>query len=325
MPLFDWLFHRKKVPAQKDARWESVRAEPLGVTSSRRIDEDERIQTPKGAELTYLDSRALKFWNGKRTDHKVPPYYEESAFGRNAGPALERLLAGGYLQVSALEGNISLKTVPELKEILSAHKLKVSGKKSDLVRRLMDSLPEQELKRLFPVGVYIITEKGERARKPYSIVERSDEHGLGFSYYRLLQEREKAAPQDSDDVILTRLLTEEIQDCYKSGNRAGFQIAVTKAGRFMDEIGETECAFECYILGFFVYAMDIKEHPVLNRGGQSCYLASLVEHCGRNEGCSLEQVVAKIRAVLKESQPFGLAVPANINFAISLFKKSLSV
>lgn len=325
MSFFARLFSKKKTGAQEGSAQTSVFTKLPDMISTSSVDEDERIKTPKGAELSYLDSRALRFWNGKRTDYKVPPYYGESAFGRNVGPALKRMLEGGYLQVSTLEGNISLKTVPELKEILSAHKLKVSGKKSDLICRLMGSLPEHELKELFPIGVYTITEKGAKALKPYSIIERSDEHGLGFSYYRLLQERERSSAQDSDEVILTRLLTKEIQNCYKNRDRARFQTAVMKTGRFMNEVGESERAFECYILGFFVYAMDVKEYPALNRGGQSYHIASLVEHCGRNEGYSLNQVIAKIRMVLKENHPFGLATPTNINFTISLFKKSLAL
>jgi len=325
LSFLDRFFPKKKAGPQKTAIQETMLAEIPNMISHNSIDEDEQIKTPKGAELSYLDARALKFWGGKRTDYKVPPYYEDSAFGRNVGPALNRLLRGGYLETSGLEGNISLKTVPELKEILSAHKLKVSGKKSELVCRLLNSLPEQGLRELFPTGVYIITEKGNRALESYSIIECNDNHRLGFSYYRLLQEREKASPQDSNEVILTRLLSKEIQDCYKNRNRARFQTAITKTGRFMSEIGEAERAFECYVLGFFIYAMDIRKCPDLNRSVESYYLASLIESCGRNGGYSLEQVIEKMKKVLKENQPFGLATPLNIKFAISMFKKSLAL
>ena len=149
MSFFDRFFPKKRTAPLEKAVQEAMLAEIPRMISHNSVDEDEQIKTPAGAELSYLDSRALGFWNGKRTDFKVPPYYENSAFGRNVGPALDRLLQGGYLEVSDLEGNISLRTVPELKEILSAHKLKVSGKKSELVSRLMDSLPEQKLRELF--------------------------------------------------------------------------------------------------------------------------------------------------------------------------------
>lgn len=294
------------------------------TVEAHRIDPDENVQTPKGAEISYLDAEALNFWDGRRTDFEIPNYYSDSAFGRNVGPALKRLIKGGYLRLSDIEKSINLKTVPELKAILAEHELKISGKKSELVYRLTSNLSGQELDALFPVGVYEVTEKGRAALKPYSIIVANDRHSLGFSYYRLLKERGKN-PQDSDEDILIRLISQEIQDCYKRNDRAQYQVTITKAARFMNEIGETGRALECYVLGFFIYAMEIKAHPNWNRGGQSYYLASLLEQCGKNEGYSLNQLIEKFKIVLKANHPFGLTTPTNINFSISLFKKSLSV
>ena len=51
-------------------------------------------------------------------------------------PALHRLLDGGYLEISDIETNISLKTIPDLKAILEEHELKATGKKGELVQRI---------------------------------------------------------------------------------------------------------------------------------------------------------------------------------------------
>ncbi len=150
------------------------------------------------------------------------PNYYKNAFGRNVEPALNRLLKGGYLNTSVLEDNISLKTVPELKAILAEHKLKASGKKAELGYRLLDNLPEYELRELFPVGVYRITEKGREALKPYSIIFKNNTHSLGFSYYRLLKEREKY-PDKTDEAILTRMLSDDLQKCYQTGDQSRAQ------------------------------------------------------------------------------------------------------
>lgn len=113
MSFFDLFPFKKKANQREDtsdkpsllakALQEEVSANTSSVVFHRRIDPDENIQAPKGAALTYLDARALEFWGGKRTDYKIPPYYSESAFGRNVGPALTRLLQGKYLQISELE------------------------------------------------------------------------------------------------------------------------------------------------------------------------------------------------------------------------------
>ena len=99
------------------------------TVETRSIDPDENVITPKGAQISYLDARALNIWDGRRTDFEIPSHYSESAFGRNVGPALKRLLHGGYLDIGDIEESINLKKVPELKAILADKELKVSGNK----------------------------------------------------------------------------------------------------------------------------------------------------------------------------------------------------
>lgn len=137
---------------------------------TEHIDPDEGLKTPAWAELSYLDAQALEFWNGKPTDFQIPSYYADTAFGRNVGPARSRLLKGGYLRRGSVQKSIERKTIPELKAILAEKELKLSGKKGELVQRLLNNVPPDELEELFPIGVYEATEKGWRARDQYEIV-----------------------------------------------------------------------------------------------------------------------------------------------------------
>lgn len=310
------------LPFQKTSETDAIQAYAEIPQTIYAIDPDENVQTPKGAEINYLDAQALKFWDGKTTDFIIPQYYSQSAFGRNVGPARERLLSDGYLQLGGMDKNISIKTIPELKIVLSKYELKVSGKKSELVQRLMDNLSEDELSEIFPVGVYAITEKGRTALKPYSIIEVNDAYSLGFSYYKLLQEREKS-PQDSDEDIIIRMLSQEIQDCYRLNDKSNYQLVLIKAAQFMEAVGEVESAFDCRILAFFMWAMDIKEYPQLKSERTSYFQSLHLEECGKNMGYSLGQVIERIEDVLKKNHPFSLTTPQNIAFTISLFKDSL--
>lgn len=294
------------------------------TVETRSVDPDENVATPKGAEISYLDARALEFWDGKRTDYEIPSYYSESAFGRNVGPALKRLLQGGYLKRSSVDKNISLKTIPELKAVLAEHELKTSGKKGELICRLRDNLSEYELLELFPTGVYSMTEKGHTAIKPYTIIHVNDIYSLGFSYYRLLSERENN-PNVSDEDLLVKLLSHETQKCYMSRDISKFQEVVTKSARFLLENGAIQQALDSYILGFFAFEMQVKDYPQMHTRGQSAYLAARIEECGKVEGYTLEQVIERIRTTLEKNHPFGLATRQNINFVISVFKKVLSV
>lgn len=291
---------------------------------TQRIDEEAEYPAFRSSPLNYLDSRALRFWANKRTDFQIPAYYAETAFGRNLAPARERLLSDGYLTLGNMEQRIALKKVPELKAILSDKELKVSGTKKELIYRILEHFDPDALEDLFPVNVYKITEKGESALAPYSIVDANAAHSLGLSYYRLLQAKEEN-PGKTDNEILTQLLSEDIQRCYCEQNRSGYQNAITTTGRFMREIGEVQLSFDCFSLSFFMWTRDIEQLEMTNAGPQSFYLAKNLEEIGRLCGYDLEQLAAAFREAISQNDPFALGTSHNIEHALRIFKESLGV
>lgn len=299
-----------------------ITAQDIVSIHTESVDVDDTVETPEGAKISYLDAKALKFWNKKRTDFEVPPYYSEKAFGRNVVPALHRLLDAGYLELGDMEQRISLKTIPELKAILSDRELKTSGNKKELIHRLLDNIDEEVLEELFPVNVYKITEKGWAALEPYSIIEDNDGHALGISYYRLLKEKAKT-PGEDNNVVLTRILSEDIQQCYKEQNRTNYQFCIDKTARFMREIGEFTSSFECYSLSFFMWTMEIKEHNISSGEGQTFYMAKGIEEAGKLCGYSFNAAVSTFQETIQRVNPFALGSATNINYAVKKLRSAL--
>ena len=288
------------------------------------IDPDDGIETPDNAEISYLDAQALEFWNNKRTDYEIPKYYEESAFGRNVEPALHRLLDGDYLEICGLEKRVSLKTIPELKAVLTDYELKTSGKKGELVQRILNNISPDELEEIFPVGIYQITEKGFNALKPYSILELNRKYSLGLSYYRLLQEKSKH-PDQEDTFIISRLLSEDIQKCYEEDDKSTYQRILSKTAMFYNGNGDSKSALECYCLSFFVWTREIEEYSIQSGNTQSYYMAKEIEDVGKICGMPLSAVIDFFEKVIQSKNPFLLGNDKNINYAISIFKNALSI
>lgn len=288
------------------------------------IDEEANYPRIKGSALSYLDASALRFWNKKTTDFKIPSYYSETAFGRNAEPARERLLADGYLSFGSMEQRIALKTVPELKAILADKELKTSGKKQELVYRIFDNFDPDVLEALFPINVYCITEKGMEALEPYSIIEESESHSLGLSYYRLIQAKE-ANPSKSNHELLAHLLSEDIQQCYKNQDRFGYQDKITTTARFMQEIGEVQLSFECYSLSFFMWTRDLAQLDRSSSVPQSYYLSKSLEKAGQLCGYDISQLKQSFQNVISQNNPFSLGTPDNIQYALRIFDNSLGI
>lgn len=332
MSFFDLFSTKKKGRSQQGISQEErlvakamIKAgEPLVEISHRRIDPDENAPTPQGAPISYLDAQALKYWDKKRTDFKIPDYYSSSAFGRNVGPALSRLLGGGYLQIGDIRKSIALKQVPELKEILLEYELKTSGRKAELVQRLMDNLSLPELEATFPVHVYEVTDKGMHAIEKYSLFFDNEHLGLGFPYYRLLKEQEEN-PDDSNEAIFLRLLSDDINRALKNGEHEQYRIGTQKLAQYLNTIGQPEDAIQCYCLSFFMFwyrnAFDLK----VNNTFAYEYGAKRIDECGKICGYSFDQTLKVFRTSLHTRNPFNLCTKRNIATAEKVLKDALSI
>lgn len=285
---------------------------------------DEAVETPEGAEISYLDAEALQFWNKKRTDFQIPQYYQDTAFGRNVGPALQRLLDGGFLTLGTPEQRVSLKTVPELKAILADKELKTTGKKAELVHRVLDNFDPDELDDIFPVNVYQITDKGWDALEPYSIIEESKQHLLDLPYYRLMNEKQKH-PDEEDKVIIVRMLSEDIQKCYQTQDKFQYGLVMGKMARYLYEVDEPASSFECYALAFFVRSAELSSSGFSGDDEFAHRCALGLDRSGQRCEYGLDEMLSKFTDAVQKNHPFMLNSAENISGAISLLKKILKL
>ncbi len=108
---------------------------------------------------------------------------------------LDSLKQRGLLSLGTIVDNMKLYKVPELKAVLAEHGIKTTGKKDDLINRLVESVPEIELSKAFPRCPYKVTEAGTTAIKDDEYVLYAHRHqydGIDiFSLNRLLKGRTK--------------------------------------------------------------------------------------------------------------------------------------
>jgi len=267
----------------------------------------------------------LRFWDQKPTDYKIPSYYADSAFGRNVEPARKRLLDGKYLEISSVEKSIDLKKVPELKELLAARGLKVSGKKAELIQRLVDNVPRNELETMFPIRVYEITDTGKEALNYYSIIFANEYHSLSLSAYRLLKEKE-THPTLADEEILLQVLLQDLDRMDKQGRHELYRITAGRTADFLLKISQTNKAFGMYCVVFFLLWYQDSITPEIDKPFEIyIYQATAIDHCGLLCNYSLNEMLTQFRSAVQEINPFGLGTKPNIDLAIKKFKEALSI
>ena len=86
---------------------------------------------------------------------------------KDVDKSLKSLLERGFLKVGSLKSAIEKETSVVLKDLLKANNLKVSGKKAELVQRLLAEVPEERLKAVFTKYIYELTDTGKEELKEY--------------------------------------------------------------------------------------------------------------------------------------------------------------
>lgn len=139
------------------------------------------IEETESTETNYSDASFLAF------DSELSPHEKAlvSAYRENPAmqSAVDKLLEEGFLEIdNDLYSILSKETAVRLKTILSSYGAKVSGKKDELIHRIIETAPSDIIEKEFPFRCYALTEKGE--------AELSENNYVVYCHRNDLDERE---------------------------------------------------------------------------------------------------------------------------------------
>ena len=97
----------------------------------------------------------------KTVGNEYPKFWWYDYGIRDVDVALKSLKDRDFLKIGSLKSAIENETVAVLKDILKNNNMKVSGKKAQLVQRILEELPEKELKNCFTKYTYELTDSGK--------------------------------------------------------------------------------------------------------------------------------------------------------------------
>lgn len=111
-------------------------------------------------EILMLDYAHTYSTNSHRRHFQGFWYYQYSV--QRPGKILHSLEERGFIQPGDLRSTIQAQTIPIIKNELKAIGQKVSGKKADLVERLLQNASPERLEKRFPERFYELTESGAK-------------------------------------------------------------------------------------------------------------------------------------------------------------------
>lgn len=200
MSFFD-LFKRKPKPiknektsAQNRVTAEAVKQSKANISSFIRgtteiipSPADEIIPAEKRMQNAIASKHGLYPHEALILDYARAYYTEGNSYPgfwwyrygvRDVDKCLRSLLDRGFLKVGDLKSAIALENATVLKEELKKHGLKVSGKKDELVQRLISEVSDEELNFRFPKRTYQLTELGKQALEEEGYVPYIHRHAL---------------------------------------------------------------------------------------------------------------------------------------------------
>jgi hypothetical protein len=114
----------------------------------------------------------------------------EQALGEHPKKAIKRFLKEGMLNRAGLANSLAWKyRVPDLKKMLKERNLPISGNKSKLILRLIESDPNGMKEYISGLKVLICSEKACQIAEAYLIIERDKRHEVEQQILRSLQKR----------------------------------------------------------------------------------------------------------------------------------------
>lgn len=101
------------------------------------------------------------------TNESMIPDYFEYRYGVESNESKQRLIDGEYMFVGSVMDSLELQNAPTLKRLLKEAGLPVSGKKADLLNRVIAEIDEKTLAEKISTRRYVITKAGRQLLEKY--------------------------------------------------------------------------------------------------------------------------------------------------------------
>lgn len=144
MGLFDFIKKPKKT---------------LDSLPQKEVSLSQGFSAPLERGLSIAETSFLKYLSGHDTDLSTFSQQFKHHYDLDYNKTVDKLLHGGYARIGTAAESLSVNKLPELKSFLSAKGLPVSGKKEDLISRILSQTSDYET--YFPKRIFVLTEKGQ--------------------------------------------------------------------------------------------------------------------------------------------------------------------
>ncbi len=141
---------------------------------SQKKTETPNIQTPFSQKKTLSigEIEFLEYLSNHDTDITTFSKHFSYQYNLNYKNTVNLLLKNDYINVGSAKESLVVNKVQDLKAFLKSKELSVSGKKDDLIQRILEQTTDYDT--YFPKRIFVLTEKGEDVIQKYKTAVIND-------------------------------------------------------------------------------------------------------------------------------------------------------
>jgi len=254
--------------------------------------------------------------DGSPEDSVFPKFFEYE-YKADTDELLKKALINNHLTISEPSIKVENAKVTEIKKILKKHNLKVSGRKIELIERVITNLTDEEINADFPNSYFVLTDEGRN-------IVRKNDHILYYhkaKYLRIIPlEKYHDLLKDNEDPNLKYHIALELLEGYglkerKEGNWGLYRNSIHSKAEVYEDIGEKTFALEYY---FKVCILDLSG---LNNGNQ--YWPNLIS-LAPGITVKIEQINSKLHLSLGDLQKIYFKCYNDLNLPKAFLPKEQS-
>ncbi len=258
MGLFDFLKKKEKQSKQVS---EFKNNNDLNISSKISV-KTKIINTPSEPDVVPVEKiiKDMKPNDVGLYPHEIlllsyaPKYYVEGnsypgfwwyKYGiKDIDKCLRSLKDRKFLQFGSLKSAINNETATVLKDVLKANGLKVSGKKAELVQRLLDEVPEEKLNTIFTKRTYELTDAGNEILRKEDYIPYIHRHGIeDLDIWSLSEKIKTKKPGFSFRDVIWGYLNERSMLHFKNSDFGLYRNCRFSMSEFAKEEGKLDNAF----------------------------------------------------------------------------------
>ncbi|MBQ4123572.1 SAP domain-containing protein [bacterium] len=191
----------------------------------------------------------LEYLDGLSYTQNLPDYWKFT-YGIEPNKTSEKLLNAGLIEYKInIEKTLKKLTIPQLKDILRENNLELTGKKQDLIFRILGNIDIDTLEKKFPEKIFSLTDSGIQLINNNYLFILNKKNNYGFTNLQIANIYAKY-PNEKNENLVKLILIDSIKTLPTEKKWSDYEMRISQLAKYYFQLDEYIEALQYYIISF---------------------------------------------------------------------------